>query len=110
MVEALFSQQDQFDLSRPWWQQYVADMFRPQLQFLVPGNWTVVSSSMGDIFIGDAGRAVIPVHPLVNVTHRAVARGLTRAAQEAGVSQVAAISVFDFERAPIRTLQSAFPR
>ena len=110
MVEALFSQQNQFDLSRPWWQQYVADMFRPQLQFLVPGNWTVVSSSMGDIFIGDAGRAVIPVHPLVNVTHRAVARGLTRAAQEAGVSQIAAISVFDFERAPIRTLQSAFPR
>jgi hypothetical protein len=110
MVEALFGEHDQFDLSRPWWRQYVADIFGPQLQFFVPGKWTAVSSSIGDVFIGDAGRAVIPVHPLANVSHRAVSRGLTLAAGEVGVSQIAAISVFDFERAPIRTLQSAFPR
>jgi Lhr-like helicase len=107
MVEALFGQQDKFDLNRPWWRRYISDLFTPQLHLFVGGPWRVAASSLAEVFIGDGGRAVIPVHPLVNISHRAFARGLTVAAQEVGVAKVGAVSVFDFERTPIRTLQTA---
>ena len=108
LVETLLGLRSSFDLSPSWWQQYIIELFSPQLQFFVGGTWRTVSSSMGVVLIDERDHAILPVHPLTNTKHRTFGRALTTAAREVGIGAVRAISVFDFERAPIRTLQQAF--
>jgi Lhr-like helicase len=108
MVEVLLGLRSTFDMSSPWWSLYISEHFEPQLGFFVGGRWRPVRSSLGDVLIDERDHAVLPMHPLVNAKHRNFVRALNAAAQEIGVSAVREISVFDFERTPIRTLQLAF--
>ncbi len=107
MVEALLEQQTTFDLTAPWWRQYIAGLFHRRLELMTHSSWGSMATSYGEAFISDKGHGILPVHPLAYSGHRSFQRILEAVRQETGAQSLREVSVFEFERRPVTALQKA---
>lgn len=106
MVEALRGERSDFDLKAPWWSSYLTGVFHTRLQQLTHAPWTLRSHEGETYFTSGRGQALLPIHPLCNREHRAFDRFVTGLRGRANLSDLQALNVFDFERSPVKALQS----
>jgi hypothetical protein len=107
MAEVMLGARVSFDLASPWWRRYVAELFHLRLTHITNADWRPAETSLGLCFTSGAGRALLPVHPLVNVEHRNFRRAMDEARVHGGYTMLAEVNVFDFERGPVSALQRA---
>jgi DEAD/DEAH box helicase domain-containing protein len=109
LIEVLLGERATFDLSASWWESYVRGLFHQRLQNITSTDWETVSTSFGTCFrTANGQRGVIPLHPFINIGHRALQRERELRRAEVGAGQTAELDVFSFERQPITSLQTAF--
>lgn len=107
MIEVLAGIRSSFELRSEWWRYYVENIFHKRLDHITAHSWQVQESQYGLYFRSQTGHALLPIHPLVNSEHRAFERSLEAMRSDLQQPTLAAVSVFEFERSPISSLQKA---
>jgi hypothetical protein len=107
MVEMLSGRNKPFELSSTWWQHYCKVILPMRLKQLTNATWDLLSTSGGDCYRSSRGQVVLPMHPLVNSTHRSFHDKLVKIRQETGRPDVKPLNLFNFERGPVTALQRA---
>jgi hypothetical protein len=105
MVEMLSGRSKPFNLTTPWWQHYCHFTLPMRLRQLTGATWSRMATAEGDCFTSSRGQALLPIHPLVNSTHRIFQDRLLKIRQETGRPDVKPLNLFQFERGPITALQ-----
>ena len=78
MVEVLRGKRQTFDLTAPWWARYVTGLLHKRINQITREDWRPEPTALGMAFVSPRGRALIPIHPLVNVEHRTFRKDYSR--------------------------------
>ncbi|MGE0188130.1 MAG: DEAD/DEAH box helicase [Steroidobacteraceae bacterium] len=107
MTEALLGRRREFDLRATWWASYIKNIFHKRLNGVTNTDWTIQDSSLGLVFLSARGQALLPVHPLANVSHRTFQANVDGLRRHFPKWTLSTLSVFEYERGPISALQKA---
>ncbi len=107
MIEMFSGRHKPFELSSAWWEHYCKVMLPMRLSQLTNATWELLATSAGDCYRSNRGQVLLPMHPLVNSTHRSFHDKLVKVRHETGRPDVKPLNLFNFERGPVTALQRA---